>query len=207
MLRSESILRLHRAALRVALGQYRAASALVELATDELASGSQSPSLVALASLSNPSFADVTEMLPMMESEFGWDLSSSPRTLAADLSSLYPVVEDALGQMLQDLAATGGPHFTVEIGEEDDSRNLQVVLRDDQGTGTGFTFNLDHDESVVRALAIECLRDAAIESSHGTWPPCSRHPGEHPLFLSAGYWVCPRDHLAIAPLGALGQRR
>lgn len=38
-----------------------------------------------------------------------------------------------------------------------------------------------------------------------TWPVCPRHPN-HPLDFRDGWWWCPRDTVALAPLGRLGPR-
>lgn len=132
-------------------------------------------------------------------------------------SGLHACVVDellrvAMAPVLRDLQSAGIAAPRIEDREwtgDPDSPSLMMWSPD--GSGMGLSVSRAAPEFERIATVTDQIQEWAIEELWGggptNWPPCPRHPDNHPMTVStsgaAALWTCPADEVAIVPVGEL----
>lgn len=122
-------------------------------------------------------------------------------------------MRSALGPVLRDLQAAGGPVPRVEDDDWVDNPGWSsVMLWSADGSGAGVSVDLTAPEDERIAWVAGMVREWAIEDlwrSEGptNWPPCPAHPDTHPATPAVrgtgAIWICPVNQLPVAKVGKL----
>jgi hypothetical protein len=116
---------------------------VVDVAIEAVLADIPGDGLLELASLSNPTFAEVLDTLPGAAADLGVQLPDTFDEVHAETVAAYPVVAQMLVPILRDLAATGGPVLVLDAPTEDALGSVHVMLRDTAspsfGSGSGST--------------------------------------------------------------------
>lgn len=127
---------------------------------------------------------------------------------------MIEILETAMAPVLADIGRTGAP--VPRLGEpEVEHAGVMVMLWHSDGSGSGVFVSDDEGPSDRVVRAADMTQAWVIEqlwgSANTAWPACPRHPGTHPVWPELvderAMWVCPRDDIPVAAIGALGLAR
>jgi hypothetical protein len=122
------------------------------------------------------------------------------------------VLSEAMAPVLRDLRRAGVAAPRIEDRDwAHDSESASAMLWSPDGSGRGVYVLLSVPEFERVATVADQVQEWAIEELWGkaptNWPPCPRHPDNHPMKVStreaAAVWTCPADETTIAPIGTL----
>jgi hypothetical protein len=128
--------------------------------------------------------------------------------------AVHDLLLQALEPVIRDIQATG---IAAPDVREHDYANLPematALMWSQDGSGMGVSVLLDRPESARIAMVADQVQEWVIEELWRTrrstnWPPCSSHPGTHPLAAEdqdgVAVWACPDDGTPVSPIGLLG---
>lgn len=122
------------------------------------------------------------------------------------------VLTDAMAPVLRDLESAGieAPQIKAgSWGDEPDIVSAMLLSPDGGWTGVSISRLLPAVERV--ASIADQVQGWVIEEQwtggSTNWPPCPRHPRNHPMTVSirgaVATWTCPKDNVAVSPVGEL----
>ncbi|WP_157537519.1 hypothetical protein [Nocardioides sp. Root190] len=122
------------------------------------------------------------------------------------------VLTDAIAPVLRDLESAGIESPQIKAGswvDEPDIASATLLSPDGGRTGVSFSRLLSTVERV--ASTADQVQAWVIEEQwtggSTNWPPCPRHPRNHPMTVSiqgaVAAWTCPKDNVVVAPVGEL----
>jgi hypothetical protein len=123
-----------------------------------------------------------------------------------------PLLRKAMAPALRDLRTSGIAEPRIEDDDwADDPATASVMFWSPDGSGLGVSVNRAAPEYERVAMLADQVQDWAIEELWGkaptNWPPCPRHPNNHPMRVSihdaTAVWICPADEVVISPIGEL----
>ncbi|MFO6454384.1 MULTISPECIES: hypothetical protein [unclassified Aeromicrobium] len=123
------------------------------------------------------------------------------------------ILREAMAPVLRDLTrAELIPPRIEESDWSDDPDQPSAMLFAPDGTGHGISVLRSTPEPERVAWAADQVQEWVIESilwgsAPTNWPPCPRHPVNHPLEPCAmdgeSVWTCPTDHTVLGVIGSL----
>ena len=122
------------------------------------------------------------------------------------------VLTEAMAPVLRDLESAGISAPRIEDRDWTGGQgSVSVMLRSADGSGTGVYVFLEVPEFERIAMVADQVQEWAIEELWGggstNWPPCPRHPNNHPMTVSTrdatAVWMCPADEVVVVPVGGL----
>lgn len=124
------------------------------------------------------------------------------------------VLDQVLGHLLRDLAATGGPVPRIDWASWAEPERDSATLYGVDGAGIGVAVTVQADPPAQLVELAEQVQEWAVEAlwhqqRPATWPHCPRHPNTHPLTAELvsqrAVWMCGAERVVIAPVGSLSR--
>ena len=122
-------------------------------------------------------------------------------------------IDEVLGLILKDLAATGLPLPRVEPTTWQTSEPSEsVTLCAADGTGMGVWLDLTLSEALALAHLADQVQEWVVDElarigRPTNWPICAAHPANHPrqavVEHGRAVWACPVGAAGSSPIGAL----
>lgn len=120
---------------------------------------------------------------------------------------MNPELQFALEPVLRDLTHLAS---VLEIRDEDwaGEQDTLSAMAWAGTTGTGIHVPAGAPKAEQVASLADQIQELVIEELHEAWPPCPKHPANHPLapelVRDQAVWRCPRTKQIVAEIGHLG---